>query len=131
MEQEVLELVEAARQAAKQAYCPYSKFAVGAAVRAGNGVIYSGSNVENASYGLSICAERNAMFQMVAAGQQSIQFLAVYTPTALPTPPCGACRQVLNEFGPQSGVICVCDGPDTMSLPLKALLPQAFGPDKL
>lgn len=125
------DLIEAARQAGRHAYCPYSHFAVGAAVLTDEGVIYSGCNVENASFGLSICAERNAVFQMAAAGRRVIRAVAVYTPTASPTPPCGACRQVLNEFGPTAEVFCVCDSDKTLQTRLDALLPHAFGPKNL
>ena len=99
------ELVAAARAAAARAYCPYSHFQVGAAVLTGSGEIFAGCNVENASYGLTICAERNAVFQAVARGRGPLSICAVvvFTPTATPTAPCGACRQVINEFGPDCG----------------------------
>lgn len=126
-------LLEAAREASARAYCPYSKFPVGAAVLSGGGNIYAGCNVENASYGLTICAERNAVFQLVASGESPILVRAVlvHTPTSTPTAPCGACRQVLNEFGPSCDVLCVCDGPDELLLKLDQLLPTAFGPRNL
>lgn len=126
-------LERAAREAAGRAYCPYSRFPVGAAVLAADGQVHSGCNVENASYGLTICAERNAVFQAVARTVEPLHIKAVlvYTPTASPTAPCGACRQVLNEFGPDAEVICVCDGPDTIRTTLKELLPRAFGPASL
>ncbi|MGC8639872.1 MAG: cytidine deaminase [Isosphaeraceae bacterium] len=126
-------LERAAREAAGRAYCPYSRFPVGAAVLAADGQVHSGCNVENASYGLTICAERNAVFQAVARTAEPLHIKAVlvYTPTASPTAPCGACRQVLNEFGPDAEVICVCDGPDTIRTTLKELLPRAFGPASL
>ncbi|MDB6126340.1 MAG: cytidine deaminase, partial [Verrucomicrobia bacterium] len=95
-------LERAARAAAKGSYSPYSKFRVGAALLAGSGKIYTGANVENASYGLCNCAERTALFTAVAAGERHVEAVAVYTPTTTPTPPCGACRQVLNEFGPSA-----------------------------
>ena len=126
-------LERAAREAAGRAYCPYSRFPVGAAVLAADGQVHSGCNVENASYGLTICAERNAVFQAVARTVQPLHIKAVliYTPTASPTAPCGACRQVLNEFGPDAEVVCVCDGPDAIRTTLKELLPRAFGPASL
>src|ERR1700676_3367622 len=92
-------LEKSARAAAAGSYSPYSRFPVGAAVIGGSGRLYSGCNVENASYGLCNCAERTAIFSAVAAGERSIRAVAVYTPTPLPTPPCGACRQVIHEFG--------------------------------
>ena len=124
-------LERAARQAAKNSYSPYSKFPVGAALLAGSGKIYTGTNVENASYGLCNCAERTALFTAVAAGERHIEAVAVYTPTTTATPPCGACRQVINEFGPSALIICVCKGDDRLEFPLSQLLPAAFGPNNL
>jgi cytidine deaminase len=124
-------LSTAAREASRQAYCPYSKFRVGAAVLTEGGEVYAGCNVENASYGLTICAERNAVFQAAARGRRTIVAVAVYTPTATPTAPCGACRQVINEFGPDAEILSVCDGPGTIRARLSELLPQAFGPQNL
>jgi cytidine deaminase len=127
------ELIAAARQAAGQAYCPYSRFRVGAAVLTDRGEIFSGCNVENASYGLTICAERNAIFQAVARSQAALEIRAVvvFTPTDLPTAPCGACRQVINEFGPDAYVLSVCDGEEVIEIRLSELLPRAFGPANL
>src|SRR3954452_17114050 len=111
-------LIAAAKQAARRAYCPYSHFRVGAGVLTNRGNIFAGCNVENASYGLTICAERNAVFQAVAAsGVESppeLRAVLVYTPTPAPTAPCGACRQVINEFGPGCEIVCVCDGVESM-----------------
>lgn len=121
------ELIAAARAAAERAYAPYSRFRVGAAVRARSGRVYAGCNVENASYGLAICAERSAVFQAVSAGEDAIEAVAVYTPTPTPTAPCGACRQVIAEFGPFARVLCVCDGPERIETTLDALLPYRFG----
>ncbi len=126
-----LRLIEAAREASRAAYCPYSAFRVGAAVMSASGRIFSGCNVENASYGLTICAERNAVFQAVAAGETQLVAVVVYTPTPVPTAPCGACRQVLNEFGPEAEVWCVCDSEDAIRARLTDLLPRAFGPGNL
>jgi cytidine deaminase len=124
-------LAKAARAASQAAHCPYSRFPVGAAVLTASGHVFRGCNVENASYGLTICAERNAAFQAVAAGETEFQAVVVYTPTPTPTAPCGACRQVLNEFGPTAQVRCVCDGPDQIQTTLSDLLPEAFGPKNL
>src|SRR5438552_7394095 len=124
-------LVAAAKKASLRAHCPYSNFHVGAAVLGMSGLVASGCNVENASYGLTICAERNAAFQLVAQGDSAIVAIAIYTPTPTPTAPCGACRQVLNEFGPDMIVISVCDGPERIETTLADLLPQAFGPRNL
>src|SRR4051812_37746998 len=95
-------LETAARNAAKVSYAPYSKFRVGTALLAGSGKIYVGCNVENASSGLCNCAERTAVFTAAAAGERKIKAVVVYTPTANPTMPCGACRQVINEFGSEA-----------------------------
>ncbi len=125
------DLIDAARAASEHAYCPYSHFRVGAAVRTADGLIIPGCNVENASYGLTMCAERNAVFRAVAGGKTEILAVAIYTPTAVPSAPCGACRQVLNEFGPDALVISACDGPDVLRKRLSELLPDAFGPGNL
>jgi cytidine deaminase len=121
-----------AREAAAHAYAPYSGFAVGAAVLTDGGEIHSSTNVENASFGLSNCAERNAIFQAVAHGARKLAALAVYTPTAAATMPCGACRQVLAEFGTDAIVIC-CTDDDARErrFALAELLPAAFGPASL
>ena len=124
-------LEKAARAAVRQAYAPYSKFRVGAAVLAGSGKIYRGCNVENAAYGLCNCAERTAIFNAVAAGERIVRAVAIYTPTTQPTAPCGACRQVINEFGPQAVVIGVCATAARVETTLAALLPAAFGPGNL
>src|SRR5688572_24719946 len=102
-------LEKAARIAAKASYAPYPKFPVGTAVLAGSGKIYSGVNVENASYGLCNCAERTAIFTAATAGERAIKAVVLYTPTQTPTMPCGACRQVINEFGSRAIVIGICD----------------------
>lgn len=119
-------LEKAARRAAKMSYSPYSRFPVGAAVLADTGKVYTGCNVENASYGLCNCAERTAIFSAVAAGARAIRAVAVYTPTAVASSPCGACRQVINEFGSTALVISVCDGPERLEMTLEQLLPAAF-----
>jgi cytidine deaminase len=124
-------LLAAARAAARQAYAPYSGFRVGAAVLASSGKIYAGGNVENASYPLSICAERTAVGHAVAAGERKIVAVAVYTPTRAPTPPCGACRQVINEFGPRAAIVCACRTRERIETTLDRLLPGAFGPKSL
>jgi cytidine deaminase len=124
----VRRLEKAARLAAQKSYSPYSNFNVGAAILAGSGGIHTGCNVENASYGLCNCAERTAIFTAVAAGERTIEAVVVYTPTPAPTAPCGACRQVIHEFGPQAIVISVCDSPERTVAHVSALLPDAFGP---
>ncbi len=124
-------LEKTARSAAKTSYAPYSQFAVGAAVLADSGKIYAGANVENASFGLCNCAERTAIFSAITAGEKKIKCVVVYTPTQAVTPPCGACRQVINEFGPQARVISFCDSDDRIETTLDALLPDAFGPETI
>ena len=124
------ELVRAAHDARTRAYAPYSEFTVGAAVVADGG-IYSGCNVENASYGLSICAERVAATTAVAAGERRIDAVAVVGSSDPPTPPCGACRQFLNEFGPAMAVVAETPGGRRETWRLDELLPHAFGPEFL
>jgi cytidine deaminase len=124
-------LKSAAKAAAGRAYAPYSNFPVGAAILAASGKIYSGSNVENASYGLSNCAERTAIFSAVAAGEKRLKCVVVYTPTKNATAPCGACRQVIHEFGPDARVISFCTGREQIDVSLGTLLPGAFGPRDL
>lgn len=125
----VAELIAAAASVRAQAYAPYSHFAVGAALLAGDGQVYTGCNVENASYGLAICAERNAVARAVAAGQQAFRVIAVVTENGVT--PCGACRQVLAEFNPQLLVIVADTAGNQRRYRLSELLPAAFGPDDL
>lgn len=124
-------LEKAARAAATHAYAPYSNFNVGAAVRSAAGSTFAGCNVENASFGLTNCAERTAVFNAVAAGHRQITCVAIYTSTETPTAPCGACRQVLREFGVDMKVISICDGPTRFETTLDQLLPDSFGPNDL
>jgi len=121
----------AAKAAAARAYAPYSKFPVGAAVLLASGRIHAGCNIENASYGLSNCAERTALFTALAAGGRDLRCVAVYTPTRTATAPCGACRQVIHEFNPETRVVSFCDGRDVLDVSISALLPGAFGPSDL
>ncbi len=119
------QLVDAARAAQQHAYCPYSHYRVGAALLAEDGAVFVGCNVENASYGLTICAERSALFTAVSAGARRFQRIVVATDSDPPGPPCGACRQVLAEFGPELEVEAV--GPTrSKRWRLRELLPDAF-----
>jgi len=126
-----LELINQAQAAYRQAYVPYSHYPVGAAVLFSSGRIYSGCNVENASYGLTVCAERNAIFQAIAQGERELKGIAIAVPTeAFPTP-CGACRQVIREFAVDCPVILINGSGKTKVTSLKTLLPDAFGPEFL
>lgn len=118
-------LIDAARKAAKLAYAPYSKFKVGAAVLDEKGRIHSGCNVENASYGLTVCAERVATFKAVSEGAKRIKAVAVFVQSKQLTVPCGACLQVLYEFGPDAEVI-LSNGRKLKQYHLKDLLPHGF-----
>lgn len=121
------DLLAAARKARGRAYAPYSEFPVGAAVVGANGRIYSGCNVENASLGLTCCAERNAIFAMVAAGEREVREVLVVGDTAEALPPCGACRQVLAEFARPSAVVHMCDRTGAgRSVTVAELLPHVF-----
>ncbi|MGH7630861.1 MAG: cytidine deaminase [Gemmatimonadales bacterium] len=118
-------LVRAAEAARRHAHAPYSRYRVGAAVETEDGAIYAGCNVENASYGLTICAERAAVCAAVAAGARRIRRAVVVTDSDPPGAPCGACRQVLAEFGLDLEVTAI--GPKrTMRWTLRDLLPDAF-----
>lgn len=119
------ELLEAALAARKRAYAPYSKFLVGAAVRAISGKIYTGCNIENASYGLTICAERNALFSAVGAGERRFAALCVVGDTEAPISPCGACRQVMAEFKVPKIILANLKG-DVKEYTLDELLPLSF-----
>ncbi len=123
------ELVAVAREARDTAYAPYSGFAVGAALRTKSGRVYSGSNVENASYGVTICAERVAIFKAVSAGEREFEALAVVSETV--APPCGACRQVLAEFGLDTKVIIAGLDDSQEVHTVRDLLPIAFTPTLL
>jgi cytidine deaminase len=123
-------LMDAARLAADTAYAPYSNFPVGAAVLTADGTIVTGCNVENASYPLTNCAERVAIGTAVAAGAREIQAIAVYAPRMEAVTPCGACRQVINEFKPAAEELwMIFDTTAGLELvPFSEILPRAFGP---
>jgi cytidine deaminase len=126
----VSDLVARAREAMRNAYAPYSKFHVGAAIEAADGRIFVGCNVESASYGLTICAERMALGAAVAAGSRALRRVAVTTEVDPPAAPCGACRQLLAEFGLNIEVIAVGPGSEKRWT-LGALLPDAFTKETL
>ena len=127
----MLELINQAQSAFRQAYVPYSHYPVGSAVLFSSGKIYSGCNVENASYGLTVCAERNAIFQAVAQGERELKGIAIAVPTDAFPSPCGACRQVIREFAVDCPVILINGTGQTRLTSLKKLLPESFGPDFL
>lgn len=120
------ELVALARRAMLKAYAPYSKYRVGAALLAGDVRVFLGCNVENASYGLSLCAERNAVAQAVAAGCRSFSAIAIAADSQRRASPCGACRQVLAEFNPRMRVIMAGRSGPSESATLDRLLPGHF-----
>ncbi len=127
------ELIGEAKEASRHAYCPYSRFPVGASVLLDDGGVFSGCNVENSAYGPTMCAERAAIFKAVSerGPHIRIQTVVVYTPTDRPTPPCGPCRQVISEFGREARVVSVCDGDQVLRADLPELLPHAFSADQL
>jgi cytidine deaminase len=122
----------AAQEVSRHAYAPYSRFHVGAALETEDGNVFVGANVENASYGLGRCAEQSAVQAMIAAGgNRRIRRVHVYTEASPPSTPCGACRQVLFEFGPDAEVVCFNHKRETRVYTVRQLLPGAFGPEDL
>jgi cytidine deaminase len=125
-------LMDYARAATASAYVPYSQFPVGAAVMTESGAIFTGANIENASYPLTCCAERTAVYAAINAGHKVITAVAVTAPKVVTVTPCGGCRQVLNEFKPADhDMTVVLDGLDLTIITLGDLLPRAFGPQDL
>jgi cytidine deaminase len=118
------DLMERAREARSRAYAPYSNFRVGAALLTAGGLIITGGNVENASYGLSMCAERAALFAALARGEREIRAIAVAADP--PATPCGACRQVMLELAPEADVITGEEGRGLRVRKVRELLPHAF-----
>lgn len=119
-------LMAEAERARRHAHAPYSKFAVGAALLAADGRVFLGVNVENASYGLTVCAERVALWKAVSEGARGFVALAVAGPPRRPAPPCGACRQTLAEFAPELRIYWRGSSQRLSSRSLRQLLPQAF-----
>jgi cytidine deaminase len=124
-------LTAAAKNASTRAYAPYSKYPVGAAVLTASGEIFSGCNVENASYGLGVCAERNAVSAAVLAGHRTLLACAIYVPGEKVAAPCGACRQVLREFGAAMEIVSTSGAGRELRATLDELLPHSFGPESL
>ncbi|HET7094896.1 MAG TPA: cytidine deaminase [Thermomicrobiales bacterium] len=127
------QLLARARAAAERAYAPYSDFPVGAAILTADGTIFDGANIENASYPVTMCAERTAAGAAVFAGHREFRAVAVSAPRSPGATPCGACRQLLNEFKLAAGeMIVILEGPNgPEQMPFSALLPRAFGPRDL
>lgn len=129
------DLLTIAKEIAEKAYAPYSKFRVGSALRASSGEVYKGTNVENASYSNAICAEANAIAQMITAGDHKIEEIHIYSPTGKDgdlCTPCGSCRQKLNEFSDQNTKIhCYSKDGIQKTYTIKDLLPDSFGPEHL
>ena len=125
------DMLEEARRVITNSYSPYSRFPVAAVVRTKKGRIYTGVNVENSSYGLTVCAERVAVFKAVSEGDTDIEEVLIYTPTEEPTPPCGACRQVIAEFNPRAKIIMVSQSGKIVETSLDKLLPNAFTGERL
>ena len=119
-------LLEAALRARNHAHAPYSKFRVGAALEAEDGTVYTGCNIENASYGLTMCAERVALFKALSEGARRFRRIAVAADTATLTPPCGPCRQLLWEFCRDAAVLLVNLDGRTEQCSMSDLLPRAF-----
>ncbi|RMH59110.1 MAG: cytidine deaminase [Candidatus Hydrogenedentota bacterium] len=125
-------LVERAKEARERAYAPYSRFPVGAALLCEDGTIYTGCNVENASYGLTCCAERTAIFKAVSEGHTKFRAISVVLDSTDPSAPCGACRQVIFEFGPDIDVVMANVGSESVDVvKITDLIPRAFGPSSL
>lgn len=119
-------IIEQAKKARKKAYAPYSKFRVGAALEAANGKIYTGCNIENASYSVTICAERVALAKAVSEGVKKFKRIAIAANSKGPCPPCGVCRQALYEFSPNLELIMTNLRGTTKTVKLKDILPSPF-----
>ncbi len=126
-----IELINIAREASKKAYTPYSNFNVGAALELKSGEVIQGCNVENASYGLTNCAERTALFTAIAAGKKEFTRLVVFVDREEFTAPCGACRQVILELAPDVEIILANSKNETRKTSIKELLPLSFGSEDL
>ncbi len=124
-------ILDHAKQAQKKAVAPFSKFMVGAALQTKSGKIYSGCNIEVSSYGLTICAERVAIFKAISEGESEFTTIAITANTKEFCPPCGACRQVLIEFAPDLTIILLNNQGKTKQTKIADLLPEAFNKDFL
>jgi cytidine deaminase len=126
-----IELLRAAQDALRQAYSPYSKLRVGAALRARDGRVFTGCNVENASFGLTSCAERTALVKAISEGAREFDVIAITTDGERTLMPCGACRQMLSEFAPSLRILVAGPAGTRRESSLEALLPDAFGPSDM
>jgi len=127
METRIEELIEIARSARERAYAPYSGFKVGAAVETADGMVYAGCNVENSSYGLTVCAERTALAKAVSEGERHFVRIVVIAETKIPVPPCGACRQVILELcGKDVEVVLANIEGQRVKTDISSLLPMPF-----
>jgi len=131
VKKEYEKLIQEAEKARKKAYTPYSKFKVGAAILCDDGKIFSGCNIENASFGLTLCAERVAIFKAISEGSTKFKAIAVIGNTNKPCSPCGACRQVISEFGEDIPLIMTNLKGEVRIKKIKELLPEAFGKNDL
>ncbi len=131
MKKEYRKLIKEAEKAKKMAYAPYSTIKVGAAVLSVGGELYTGCNIENASFGLAVCAERVAIFKAISEGSTKFEAIAVIGDTDKPCSPCGACRQVISEFGEDIPLIMANLNGDVKIKKIKELLPEAFGKNDL
>lgn len=125
------EVIKQAIEAMENAYAPYSKFKVGAALLTKSGKIYTGCNIENSSYGASVCAERVAIFKAVSEGEHDFELLVVATKTEEPSPPCGICRQVISEFSNDLPIMLVNDKGSIIETNINKLLPFPFLKERL
>ena len=126
MSKDVAPLIEAAKQARLQSVAPFSNFLVGAAVRAANGKVYTGCNIESASYGLTVCAERIAIWKALSEGERQFTELAIVADTETLTPPCGTCRQIIWEFARNATIVFANLNGQTDKFQIADLLPRGF-----
>ncbi|HER23585.1 MAG TPA: cytidine deaminase [Candidatus Atribacteria bacterium] len=131
MKEEFKRLIREAEKARKRAYSPYSKFPVGAAVLCGDGKIFTGCNIENASFGLSLCAERTAIFKAISEGSTKFEAIAIIGDTVKPCSPCGSCRQVISEFSEDVYLIMANLRGEVKVKKINELLPEAFSKNDL
>jgi len=132
LDKELLSLLESAMKVRKNAYAPYSKYAVGCALIDNRGKVFTGCNVENASYPAGLCAERTAIVKMVSEGGEEIREIVLVGSSKEPVLPCGMCRQVIQEFGLKSRITSISpDGAQFIQIPFSELFPFGFTPDKL